>query len=338
MDKTGIQWTDATWNPTRGCRRISPGCINCYAEKVAARFCGDGLPYHGLIKLGKWNGEARFVADKLNLPLQWRKPRRIFVDSMSDLFYEGFDDWQIAAVFGVMARAHWHTFQILTKRPDRALRWCKWWAERALSHAGGGGVFAQALPAAQAVKGQSFTVWAGPDNPKRETMIAPGWPLPNVWIGASVENQEYADKRIPELLRIPAAVRFVSYEPALGPVSLGQWLDWPWWCERCQMVPAQNAETHLHCHDEGAVVRRSLDWLIVGGESGTGARPFDIAWARSAVAQCKAAGVPVFVKQMGARPSESGKPALYRDIKGGDMSEWPEDLRVRDWPAVRPCP
>ena len=115
-------------------------------------------------------------------------------------------------------------------------------------------------------------------------------------------ESEYADKRIPELLRIPAAVRFVSYEPALGPVSLGQWLDWPWWCERCQMVPAQNAETHLHCHDEGAVVRRSLDWLIVGGESGTGARRSISRGARSAVAQCKAAGVPVFVKQMGARP------------------------------------
>lgn len=319
MDKTGIQWTDATWNPTRGCRRISPGCINCYAEKVAARFCGDGLPYHGLIKLGKWNGEARFVADKLNLPLQWRKPRRIFVDSMSDLFYEGFDDWQIAAVFGVMARAHWHTFQILTKRPDRALRWCKWWAERALSHAGGGGVFAQALPAAQAVKGQSFTVWAGPDNPKRETMIAPGWPLPNVWIGASVENQEYADKRIPDLLKIPAAVRFISYEPALGPVNF-------------DLRPMRSG-----CGPE-PIKTTGIDWLIVGGESGHDARLFDIAWARSAVAQCSTAGVPVFVKQMGARPSESGKPALYRDIKGGDMSEWPEDLRVRDWPAVRPCP
>ena len=187
-----------------------------------------------------------------------------------------------------------------------------------------------------------------------ETCARP-WPLSNVWIGVSVENQQYADERLPDLLRISAAVRFVSYEPALGPVSLGQWLDWPWWCERCQMVPAQNAETHMHCHDEGAVVRRSLDWLIVGGESGTGARPFDIAWARSAVAQCKAAGVPVFVKQMGANPVGlrddvcdacswglvvprkqhgldcPGGPVLH-DPKGGDMAEWPADLRVREFP------
>lgn len=346
-----IEWTDATWNPTRGCRRISPGCVNCYAEKVAARFCGPGLPYEGLVKLGRWNGEGRFAADKLTDPLHWRKPKRVFVDSMSDLFYEEFSDEQIAAVFGVMAACPQHTFQVLTKRPARARRWFEWVAGAARTCNAGRGMGVAAFCLAHA---QRYSTDRALSLNVTETCARP-WPLPNVWIGASVENQEYADKRIPELLRIPAAVRFVSYEPALGPVSLGQWLDWPWWCERCQMVPAQNAETHLHCHDEGAVVRRSLDWLIVGGESGTGARPFDIAWARSAVAQCKAAGVPVFVKQMGANPVGlrddvcdacswglvvprkqhgldcPGGPVLH-DPKGGDMAEWPADLRVREFP------
>ena len=308
-----IEWTDATWNPTRGCRRISPGCVNCYAEKVAARFCGPGLPYEGLVKLGRWNGEGRFAADKLTDPLHWRKPKRVFVDSMSDLFYEEFSDEQIAAVFGVMAACPQHTFQVLTKRPARARRWFEWVA-RAAKNANGRGMSVAAFCLAHA---QRHSTDRALSLNVTETCARP-WPLSNVWIGASVENQQYADERLPELLRIPAAVRFVSYEPALGAVDFSRWLD-------------------------------RLSWIIVGGESGTGARPFDIAWARSAVAQCKAAGVPVFVKQMGAhmapyKPRDAryawalanGEKPPWRlmttDPKGGDMAEWPADLRVREFP------
>jgi protein gp37 len=318
---TAIQWTDKTWNPTRGCRRISPGCDNCYAEKVAKRFSGPGMPYEGLVTLrGRWNGDTRVPPDKLTDPLHWRKPCRIFVDSMSDLFYEGFSDEQIAAVFGVMAACPQHTFQVLTKRPERARKWFEWVsAEARRKH--------HLSPAHWLVKEAVETV----GNPNKGSgIMSPRWPLPNVWIGVSVENQKYADERIPDLLSIPAAVRFVSYEPALGPVDFS-----PWLVENC--------------------IRPEMDisWLVVGGESGSGARPFDIAWARSVVAQCKVAGVPVFVKQMGAQcistaPSQPHD-ALYgwklthrpppwplhtQDAKGGDMSEWPADLRVREFP---PC-
>jgi protein gp37 len=343
---SAIEWTDKTWNPTRGCCRVSPGCENCYAEKVAARFCGPGMPYEGLVTLrGRWNGDVRVPPDKLTDPLQWRKPCRIFVDSMSDLFYEEFSDEQIAAVFGVMAACPRHTFQVLTKRPERARKWFEWVAKTARTCNGGMSVAAFCLAHAQ----RHSTDRALAMN-VTETCALP-WPLPNVQIGASVENQKYADARIPELLRIPAAVRFVSYEPALGPVDF----------TRIQMVAPKpphgpgvwlNALTgHVHGPDD--MLPRPVDWLIVGGESGSGARPFDIAWARSVVAQCKAAGVPVFVKQMGAQcistaPSQPHD-ALYgwepthrpppwplhtQDAKGGDMSEWPADLRVREFP---PC-
>lgn len=339
-----IEWTDATWNPTRGCRRISPGCVNCYAEKVAARFCGPGLPYEGLVKLGRWNGEGRFAADKLTDPLHWRKPKRVFVDSMSDLFYEEFSDEQIAAVFGVMAACPQHTFQVLTKRPARARRWFEWVAGAARTCNAGRGMGVAAFCLAHA---QRYSTDRALSLNVTETCARP-WPLPNVWIGASVENQEYADKRIPELLRIPAAVRFVSYEPALGPVNFRT--GWGGDGDCCDCGDSE-------CPGPGSRGCDSMriDWLIVGGESGTGARPFDIAWARSAVAQCKAAGVPVFVKQMGANPVGlrddvcdacswglvvprkqhgldcPGGPVLH-DPKGGDMAEWPADLRVREFP------
>lgn len=344
MDKTGIQWTDATWNPTRGCRRVSPGCVNCYAEKVAARFCGDGLPYEGLIRLGKWNGEARFVPDKLDLPLRWRKPRRIFVDSMSDLFYEGFTDDQIAAVFGVMAACPQHTFQVLTKRTDRALKWFERVARDARTCNAGRGMDVPAFCLAHAQRHSAAGALA---MNVAETYARP-WPLPNVWIGASVENQEYADKRIPDLLKIPAAVRFVSYEPALGPVDFRKWLDWQEYrkCSHCHAINPDG----LRCITCGlpGLAYPAIDWIIVGGESGTGARPFDMAWARSMLEQARdgeqcGRKPAVFVKQLGARPmgrdcehGRSGQPCRFNDPKGGDMSEWPEDLRVREWPAVRP--
>ena len=244
-DRTGIQWTDATWNPLRGCSRISEGCRNCYAETVASRFSGPGQPYEGLAKDGRWTREVRFVPHMLDQPLRWTRPRRIFVNSMSDLFHENVPDEWIARVFDVMARAPQHTFQVLTKRPDRMRR---------------------VLP--------SFA-------PSHTARDRSGWPLPNVWLGVSAENQATADGRIPLLLETPAAVRFVSAEPLLGPIDLN--------------------ERELLCRTwrRGLTIGRYLDWVIIGGESGPGARPMHPGWARALRDQCVHVGVPFFFKQWG---------------------------------------
>lgn len=277
-DKTGIEWTDATWNPTRGCRRISPGCINCYAERDAHRFSGPGLSYEGLTTDGRWNGKTRFVEDALDLPLRWREPRLVFVDSMSDLFYEGFTNEQIAAVFGIMAACRRHTFQVLTKRAGRAAEWFAW----ARRHGDGFGLMrtigsSELLTCAwEACCG---VAWADHE-PHRSLGETPSpevfgdtWPLPNVWLGASVENQAAADERISLLYETPAAVRFLSCEPLIGPVDLTEYLLDP-------LMPL-------------------VDWVIAGGESGPGARPMRADWARGLRDQCAQAGVPFFFKQWG---------------------------------------
>jgi len=303
-----IEWTrgddgtpGATWNPTRGCSRVSSGCKNCYAERVAARFSGHGQPYAGLATRSpaRWTGEVRLVPEMLGAPLRW-KPRRIFVNSMSDMFHEVLSDEEIAAVFGVMAAAPQHTFQILTKRPERMRRWFESY------------IPLDSLPLAALHEAYRRL---GRDKPFLDAHTA--YPLPNVWLGCSVEDQATADARIPLLLQTPAAVRFVSYEPALAAVDF---------------------RTALFGQGDGT----GIDWLIVGGESGPGARPFDLAWARSAVTQCRATGTPVFVKQLGADPRLDGAqfPAERRmggwDRKGGDPYFWPEDLRVREFPKVSP--
>jgi len=292
---TSIEWTDETWNPTRGCSRVSAGCEHCYAERQAIRHAGPGRPYEGLVRMVNghpvWTGRVVTVPEKLEEPLRWRKPRRVFVDSMSDLFHDDLPVDFLADVFAVMAIATRHTFQVLTKRPTNML---------ALLSSGN---FWIAVNAA---------LWR-----RCEPVLPGGAPLilPNVWLGVSVEDQASADERIPLLLETPAAIRFVSYEPALGPVSL------------CAAI--------------------KVDWIIVGGESGPGARPIELAWVRDTIAWGRCSGVPVFVKQLGARPLEPARPIdvanptagrlqrmriRLRDRKGGDPSEWPEDLRVREWP------
>ncbi len=289
---TGIEWTDETWNPTRGCSRVSPGCVNCYAERTAMRQIHDG--YKGLVHIANghpaWTGVVRVMKGKtLEAPLHWRKPRRVFVNSMSDLFHEAIPFEAIDEIFTVMVAASQHTYQILTKRADRMLEYF-----RSGRHDGGNG-------------------------PDRATYHLDG----KIWLGVSVENQKYADERIPLLLQAPAAVRFVSYEPALGPVDFNRYVA----------TFAMNAKGDYHT---------GLDWIIVGGESGPGARPFDVAWARNIVKQCKAANVACFVKQLGAYPVESWAgtngvnvmPKTLLDRKGGDPSEWPEDLRMREFPSA----
>lgn len=274
---TGIAWTDATWNCLRGCSRVSEGCRHCYAEVVAARFSGPGQPYEGLArKVGgeaRWTGEVRFIEKHLTDPLRWRQPRRIFVNSMSDLLHDGVPYEWLDRIFAVMALAQRHTFQVLTKRPERML-------EYLTGHAAGG---RHVWPAAQAIP-----------MPRGQDKPGPGWPLPNVHLGVSVEDQAAADERIPLLLRTPAAVRWVSAEPLLGPLDLTPWL------------PVQTIG--------GVEMERWLDWVVVGGESGPGHRPMDPAWLASIVAQCRAAQVPVFVKQdSGPKPGQRGRipDALY---------------------------
>lgn len=281
MADTTIEWTDKTWNPTRGCARKSPGCKNCYAERVAMRFSGPGQPYEGLVKMTsqgpKWTGIVREVPEMLDAPLQWKKPRRIFVDSMSDLFEETVSEQFIDQVFAVMAVAHHHTFQVLTKRPERAREYL---SDRMRL---------------EKIYQMFHSVTGGP----RE---AQGWPLPNVWLGVSVESQEYADERIPLLLQTPAAVRFISAEPLLGPIDL-----------RLVAVPPASDQLRrswdtdgskfnaLQTHDERRFHQppAKLDWVITGGESGPGARPMHPDWARSLRDQCAGAGVPFLFKQWG---------------------------------------
>lgn len=252
----GIAWTDETWNPIRGCSRVSPGCENCYAERMAARFCGPGQPYEGLAKDGRWTRRVRLVEERLCDPLRWKRPRRVFVNSMSDLFHEDLDLDDIARVFAVMDLAAQHTFQVLTKRPGRMSDYMR----------------------------ARYDVCPAPDN---------------IWLGVSVEDQQRADERIPLLTNTPAALRFISCEPLLGPVSLRRF-------------------------------QRKIGWVIAGCESGPGARPMDLEWVRSLRDQCVAAGVPFFFKQAivngrkDPAPWLDGRPwaefparALHREREGG---------------------
>ncbi|HEY1814851.1 MAG TPA: phage Gp37/Gp68 family protein [Kofleriaceae bacterium] len=275
-DATSISWTDATWNPIRGCSRVSDGCRHCYAEAVAARFSGPGQPYEGLAKIGvrtghhpKWTGEVRFIADHLADPLRWKKPRRIFVNSMSDLFHENLTNEQIAAVFAVMASAPQHTFQVLTKRARRMREWFEWADDLTPSALYG------------------YAEHAIPTDDDQGRMLGflrlrKAWPLPNVWLGVSVENQETAAARIPELLATPAAVRFLSCEPLLGPIDM--------------------PTVHVFGPNPTWSGPR-IHWAIAGCESGPGARSCNVEWLRSLRDQCADAGVAFFLKQARAVPA-----------------------------------
>lgn len=325
-EKSSIEWTDATWNPVRGCSRVSEGCRNCYAEKIAARFSDPGQSYEGLAKRGpaRWTRKVRLVEGHLSDPLRWKRPRRIFVNSMSDLFHEGVSDETIDRIFAVMALAPQHTFQILTKRPERMRAYLseprRWSAvddqfptvkQFYLNPRDGSG--------RRKVNGR----WVKTGIPD-----CPSFPLPNVWLGVSVEDQQTAGARIPLLLQTPAAVRFISAEPLLGPVDLTNVFP--------DHTASINALTGEARHLLGMRERTlgMLDWVIVGGESGSGARPFNWMWADHIVRQCKAAGVACFVKQLGSKPlGGMGDRMPLKDRKGGDMNEWPADLRVRELPA-----
>jgi protein gp37 len=329
---TEIQWTDETWNPVTGCSKVSPGCAHCYAERVAIRLWPTqyppvfpGMPDDIFEHRPRVFTDVQCHEDRLDAPLRWKKPRKVFVNSMSDLFHEDVPDAFIDKVFAVMALAQ-HTFQILTKRAERMRAYM---LSRAKS----------AQPWKDAARTVGYAL-------EFEGVSLVRFPLQNVWLGVSVENQHFADERIPLLLQTPAAVRFISAEPLLGPLDL-----------RRIKVSAEYAVTYdalTGCHnsESGPQIRTGnrLDWVIPGGESGFGARPTDIAWIRLLVQQCQAAGTAVFVKQLGAAPIDGSRGHRYcanerhatkcnavvlRDRKGGDMAEWPENLRVREMPALR---
>jgi protein gp37 len=286
---TKIEWTRGddgsageTWNPTTGCDKISPGCGlprfdgdrtgGCYALAMAARLKAMGQEKYQKDGHPVTSGPGFGItvhSDTLTLPMRWRKPRRVFVNSMSDLWHARVSEAFVGSVWDTMAQTPRHTYQILTKRPERMRRiLAKWedagWMWRRFDQ-----------------------MWCGP---------IPG-PLPNVWLGTSIELDEYT-RRADELRRTPAAIRFVSLEPLLGP------------------LPSLDLE--------------GIDWAIIGGESGPNCRPLDLGWVRELIAQCREAGTAVFVKQLGSILGAQ----LGAGGKGGDWDAWPEDLRIREFPVA----
>ena len=335
---TKIEWVSDSagtqglpWNPTTGCTKISAGCKNCYAKTMHRR-----LTAMGQVKYSEPFETVRFHPGALTVPLKRKKPTVWFVNSMSDLFHKDLSNEQIAAVFGVMAACPQHTFQVLTKRARRLSSWFAW--------ASAAGHF---FAPGDALKTCRRAAWSVTGD-----LVAPAeWPLPNVWIGVSVEDPSTAEARVPLLLETPAAVRFVSYEPALAGVDFHEWLGLQWTYSAGQpATPHPSGDGrggwwsslgHLPTDDP------RIDQIIVGGESGHGARPCNIEWIRSVVEQCREAKVACFVKQLGAHPCEPrhGEWQSYHHThgdllckklthkKGGDPSEWPEDLRVREFPG-----
>lgn len=281
---TKIEWTHGlngrvgrTWNPVAGCTVISPGCTNCYAMRMAARInkMTPGSHYEGLTKIVNgnpvWTGKIAKSPDHIfTAPLKWKKPSLVFVNSMSDLFHDDVEDDWIDQVFAVMVLTEPSVFQILTKRPDRAQKWFETSPNP------------KELPSRSDAIAETIRSDYSAPTPTGIGIAPPfQWPLPNVWLGVSVESSDYL-YRIDELRQIPAAVRFLSLEPLLGPL--------------------ENIDlTAIH-------------WVIVGGESGPGKRPVDLAWLRSIRDQCMAAGVPLFVKQIDKR------------------IPIPDDLMIRQWP------
>lgn len=255
MSKSKIEWTDETWNPVTGCNKVSPGCTHCYAEVHAKRFWGD-RPF----------SDVQFHPERLEQPLRWRKPRKIFVNSMSDLFHEAITDEQLTQVFAVMALTPQHVYQVLTKRPERMQQYLR--------------------NAKQAIRRQAVLLGREKQvDHYRFECCDWEWPLPNVWMGVSVESQDYA-YRVDILRKTPATVRFLSCEPLLGALGLNL---------------------------------KNIDWVIVGGESGYRHRPVQPEWIRGILRQTREAGVAFFFKQWGGKHSK----ARGRTLDGRTWEEMP---------------
>lgn len=308
-DKTKIEWTDATWNPVTGCTKVTAGCDNCYAESIAHRFAGTPAYPDGF--------KVTLRRERLDQPLRWRRPRRVFVNSMSDLFHADVPTDFIADVFGVMAANFehdqpTHTFQVLTKRYARM---------RSLLNDPG-------FRANVALSAAQYTDEAHADA-VHDAVLYHRWPVPNVWVGVAVEDQKTADMRIPALLDTPAAVRFLSCEPLLGPVDLNPWLE-GCTCET-RVVDYSDPERHHHENLDredtpGCPEHDGIGWVIVGGESGPRARPMRPEWARSLRDQCDDAGVPFHFKQWGTHDENGarvGKKTAGRVLDGVTRDGFP---------------
>lgn len=350
-----IEWTDTTWNPVTGCTRVSEGCRNCYIERtppfrIGKRAFLDFQPNGQMMRSHEVGAttDVQLHPDRLDQPLHWRKPRRVFVNSLSDLFHDNISDEFIARVFAVMALTPQHTYQVLTKRPARM--------RALLTNNDFGSLILDQL------EDEDWTLRRDMMAAREELNGSP-WPLPNVWLGVSVEDQKAADLRIPKLLETPAAVRFLSCEPLLGAVDLSRWTGGsdgssaiqgresdlgrtgapdrdrlraetrPLPQERGVGVPDSGAHNEAprpmdevldgRLQEAARADRRvsggcsRLSWVIVGGESGPGARAMHPDWALSLRDQCVAAGVPYFFKQWGEwRPLEGNECAQIGD-------EWP---------------
>ena len=307
-----IGWCDETINPVIGCSKVSPGCKNCYAERMAARLAlmpQTAERYAGITDRGKWTGETEFVESELAKPLSWKKPRRIFVGSMTDIFHESVLDEWIDAVFGLMSLCGQHTFMILTKRPERMKEWVT-------TH--NVGVCQIGLLCETDIDVSSKTETGRLR--KHDDSAVNDWPLPNVWLGVTAENQEEADKRIPLLLQTPAAKRFVSVEPMLGEIDLAKYL------------PSQNrVQSTIFSAEKNGTVPILLDWVICGGESGPGARPVHPGWVRGLRDQCQGAGVPFFFKSWG-----EFSPFTYNGVKRvgkAKAGHLPDGVEWRQFPC-----
>lgn len=311
-DGTKIEWTDATWNPITGCSVVSAGCKHCYAMKLA----GTRLQHHpsraGLTHDTKngpvWTGEVRFNEQWLDQPLRWKRPRMVFVCAHADLFHESVPDEWIDNVFAVMALAPQHTFQVLTKRADRMRDYMN-----------------------DSARVEAIRKVADGDIDERE--VCRTWPLPNVWLGVSVENQAAADERIPLLLDTPAAVRWISAEPLLGPVDLSR--------IQYEVIgpsgsvhyrrPLTDTKLLNEAKATPGYSAASLDWVVVGGESGPKARPMHPQWARDLRDQCAAAGVPFLFKQWGEWVPRSSCYHTFEDGRAcADI-----DPSATEWPCIR---
>ena len=320
MTASKIEWTDRSdWNPIRGCTRVSPGCGGpgkaggCYAESMAARFSRPGMWGHGYAEMvrgeARWTGKVELQEDRLLLPLSWKKPAKVFASSTSDFFHEALSDADIDRLFAVMALCPQHTFQVLTKRAARMREYL---------------APARAHPVGLEALSLTFEAHARGMSDVGKGVILQGdiahlqvWPLPNVWLGVSAERQQEADERIPELLNTPAAIRFVSAEPLLGPIDMRRFFlsdedrDEVEALDRRAMAGRLSEGAHRALEEQQSTAQRSgvgVDWLIAGGESGRYARPMHPDWARSLRDQCAAAGVPFFFKQWG-----EWAPFFYRD-------------------------
>jgi protein gp37 len=258
--KTGIEWTDATWNPVVGCRKVSDGCKNCYAKTLHdLRY----KAYNEGKKMPEQYAEpfeyVRLMLRRLDMPLRWKKPRRIFVNSVSDLFHDDVPDDFIALVMQTIREAHWHTFQVLTKRAARMFAWYERWSN---------------------------------DYPAFDGRLPE-----NLWLGVSVEDQSTADDRLPYLLEIPNVRRFVSCEPLLGPVNLRAAIDRD---NRLIYDGLDSMRTEYDQSGHTfPMAYTKLHWVIAGGESGKNARPMHANWARDLRGQCRETGTPFFFKQWG---------------------------------------